>query len=350
MVQQTKTLAELATLVDGELLGDAETIIGDLNDLGQAVPGEITFLAKAKFIDKITETKASAIIIPHDVAEVDLPAIRVKNPYLAAAIIHNVFYKRVSPPTGVDPRAHVGSDCHISATAAIAPLAVLGHRVSVGDGVIVESGVVIGDDVEIGAEAVIEANAVVRDSCKVGKRVIIYSGAVIGSDGFGYATDEKGIHVKRPQVGNVILEDDVEVGANSCIDRATFGCTLVKSGTKIDNLVQIAHNVEIGQGCFIVSQVGIAGSSKLGNGVVLAGQVGVADHVEIGDRVMAAGQSGIHNNVNPGQMMGGSPAIAYKEWLRAAMAFSRIPKLLKDVRSLKKQVEDWTAMAEKKKE
>ena len=348
MVQKTKTLGELAALVDGELLGESKTEISNLNDLGQAVAGEITFLAKVKFVDRIAQTEASAIIVPLDVTDISLPAIRVKNPYLAAAIIHNVFYERVSPPPGVHPRAHVGSDCRISDTASIAPLVVLGHRVSVGHNVIIEAGVVIGDDVEIGDDTVIEANAVVRSACNIGKRVTIYSGAVIGSDGFGYATDDNGVHIKRPQVGNVILEDDVEIGANTCVDRATFGATLIKRGSKIDNLVMIGHNVEIGQGCFVVSQAGMAGSSKLGNGVILAGQSGVGDHVEVGDRVMAAGRSGINSNVEPGQVVAGFPAIAYKEWLRAATAFSRIPKLLKDMRSLSKQVRELTAVVEKR--
>lgn len=349
MVQKTKTLGELAALVDGELVGDSETIVSNLNDLGQAVSGEITFLSKAKFADKMAETNASAIIVPLDVADVTLPAIRVKNPYLAAAIIHNLFYERVSPSLGVHSRAHVGRDCRISETAAIAPFVVLGNRVSVGDGVVLEAGVVVGDNVEIGDKTVIEANAVVRAACKIGKRVTIYSGAVIGSDGFGYATDDNGVHIKRPHVGNVVLEDDVEIGANTCVDRATFGSTLIKRGSKIDNLVMIGHNVEIGKGCFVVSQVGMAGSSKLGNGVIMAGQSAVGDHVEVGDRVMVAGRSGINSNVKPGQVVAGFPAIAYKEWLRAATAFSRIPKLLKDMRSLRKQVSELAAVVEKKK-
>ncbi len=350
MVQKTKTLGELAALVDGELLGDSETIVSNFNDLEKAVPGEISFLSKAKFAKKIAGTRASAIIVPRDVSELSLPAIRVKNPYLAAAIIHNLFYERPAPPAGVSPHAHLGSECLIAPTASIAPRAVIGNRVKMGEEVIVEAGVVIGDDVEIGDNAVLEANAVVRSSCKVGKRVTVYSGAVIGSDGFGYATDEKGRHIKRPQVGNVILEDDVEVGANTCIDRATFGSTLIKRGTKIDNLVMIGHNVEIGQGCFLVSQSGMAGSSKLGNGVILAGQSGVADHVEVGDRVMAAGRSGINSNVKAGQVVAGFPAIAYKEWLKAATAFARIPKLLKDVRSLSKQVRELAAAVNNKRQ
>jgi len=340
MTQETRTLAELAALVEGELLGDPEVRIAAFNDVANASAGEITFIVRGKYADQLERIRASAVIVPHDIQEVALPAIRVKNPYLAAAIIHNLFYQRPLPPPGIDTHAVIGADCRIAASVSIAPLAVVGRRVSLGENVVIESGVVIGDDVIIGDETIIEANVVVRAGCRIGSRVILYSGAVIGSDGFGYATNSRGIHIKRPQVGNVVIEDDVEIGANTCIDRATFGSTLIRKGTKIDNLVQIGHNAEVGEGCLLVSQSGLAGSSKLGNGVVLAGQSGVGDHVEVGDGVMAAGRSGINSNVKPGSVVAGFPAIAYKEWLQAATAFSRIPQLLKDVRRLRKQVSE----------
>lgn len=340
MTQETRTLAELAALVEGELLGDPGVRISAFNDVANASAGDITFIARGKYSDQLARTGASAIIVPHDMQEVALPAIRVKNPYLAAAIIHNLFYQRPRPAPGIDGRAVIGADCRIAPSVSIAPLAMVGRGVTLGERVVIESGAVIGDDVIIGDETIVEANVVVRAGCRIGSRVIIYSGAVIGSDGFGYATNARGIHIKRPQVGNVVIEDDVEIGANTCIDRATFGSTLIRKGTKIDNLVQIGHNVEIGEGCLLVSQCGVAGSSRLGNGVVLAGQSGVGDHVEVGDGVMAAGRSGINSNVKPGAVVAGFPAIAYKEWLQAATAFSRIPQLVKDVRRLRKLVSE----------
>ncbi|RJX29375.1 MAG: UDP-3-O-(3-hydroxymyristoyl)glucosamine N-acyltransferase [Desulfurivibrio sp.] len=348
MTRETRTLAELAALVEGELLGDPQVRIWAFNDVANASAGEITFLAKAKYAGQLELTGAAAVIVPHDLAEVALPAIRVKNPYLAAAIIHNLFYQRPLPAPGIDGRAVIGADCRISSSASVAPLAVIGQRVSLGENVVIESGTVIGDDVSIGDGTIIEANVVVRAGCRIGSRVIVYSGAVIGSDGFGYATNARGVHIKRPQVGNVVIEDDVEVGANTCIDRATFGSTLIRKGSKIDNLVQIGHNVEIGEGCLLVSQCGVAGSSRLGNGVVLAGQSGVGDHVEIGDGVMAAGRSGINSNVKPGSVVAGFPAISYKEWLQAATAFARIPQLLKDVRRLRRQVSELAGDEENK--
>lgn len=340
MTLETRTLAELAALVEGELLGDPGVRISAFNDVANASAGDITFIVREKYAGQLERTRASAVIVPQDIQEVALPAIRVKNPYLAAAIIHNLFYKRPLPAPGIDKSAVIGADCRIASSVSIAPLAVVGRGVTLGEKVVIESGVVIGDDVIIGDGTILEANVVVRAGCRIGSRVILYSGAVIGSDGFGYATNSRGIHIKRPQVGNVVIEDDVEIGANTCIDRATFGSTVIGKGTKIDNLVQIGHNAKVGEGCLLVSQSGLAGSSRLGNGVVLAGQSAVGDHVDVGDGVMAAARSGINSNVKPGSVVAGFPAISYKEWLQAATAFSRIPQLLKDVRRLRRQVSE----------
>jgi UDP-3-O-[3-hydroxymyristoyl] glucosamine N-acyltransferase len=348
MERITKTLAELAALVDGELRGDPGLEISGFHDIARAGAGEISFITRAKYADQLDRTRASALIVPLDMAAASLPVIRVKNPQLAAAVIHNIFYRRPMPPPGIAAQAVIGADCRIPASVCIAPLAVLGSRVSLGEGVVIESGAIIGDDVMIGDGSIIEANAVVRHGCIIGRRVTLYSGAVIGSDGFGYATDSRGVHIKRPHVGNVVIEDDVEIGAGTCIDRATFGSTVIGKGTKIDNLVQVAHNVEIGEGCLIVSQSGIAGSVKIGRHVVLAGQCGVSDHVEIGDRVTAAGRCGISSNVKAGSVIAGFPAIAYKEWLPAAAAFHRLPELVKEVRRQRREMSRLTGEEENK--
>lgn len=342
MTKVTKSLAELASLVGGEVIGDPGVVVAGMNDYRSAGAGEITFITKAKLIGELAESSAAAVIVPPEVTEPPLPAIQVADPNLAAAIIHNQLYQRPLSPPGVHPRAAVGAACLLPDSVSVGPLAVLGDRVVLGEGVIIESGVVIGDDVEIGSHTIIEANAVVRSGCRIGSRVVIASGAVIGSDGFGYATDAAGNHIKRPQVGIVVIEDEVEIGANSCVDRATFGVTKIGRGSKIDNLVQIGHNVEMGESCIVVGQVGLGGSSRIGRHVVMGGQAGIGDHVEVGDRVMIAGRCGVNSNVGPGKVVAGFPAIDYKEWLQAATAFSRIPGLLKDVRRLARQVAELT--------
>ncbi|RUM42246.1 MAG: UDP-3-O-(3-hydroxymyristoyl)glucosamine N-acyltransferase, partial [Desulfocapsa sp.] len=199
-------------------------------------------------------------------------------------------------------------------------------------------GAVIGDDLQIGDDTVLEANVSIGHGCVIGEKVIIHSGAVVGSDGYGYATDSRGFHVKRPQVGIVQIDDDVEIGANACIDRAAYGITRVKSGCKIDNLVQIAHNVELGENCLIVSQTGISGSTTLGRNVVLGGQVGVTGHIILEDGVMVAAQSGVHNKQKAGTTVGGSPALPMKTYVRAAIQYGKLPQMGKELRKLKKEV------------
>jgi UDP-3-O-[3-hydroxymyristoyl] glucosamine N-acyltransferase len=205
---------------------------------------------------------------------------------------------------------------------------------------------VIGSDTTIGDDTVIHANVTVAERCTIGRRVILHHGAVIGSDGFGFATDNRGNHYRKPQVGTVRLDDDVEIGANACVDRAAFGTTWVKSGVKIDNLVMVGHNVVIGENAILVAQAGIAGSTTLGRNVVLGAKAGVAGHLHLGDRVMAAAKSGIHNNQPAGAVVGGTPAIEAKAWARAAAAFSRLPELVKESRRLRREVDRLSALLE----
>lgn len=338
MQEKIKKLAELAELVAGEINGDPETAINGLGDLATARAGEIAFIAKANQQQEISSTKASAVIVPLAVNEADRPIIRVKNPYLAAAIIHNFFLEKPFIAAGPAPNAHIGADCRIPAEVTISPMAVLGDRISLGRRVTIQPGVVLADDVEIGDDTLLHANVTVAKGCKIGSRVIIHSGTVIGSDGFGYGTDEQGRHTKRPHVGIVQIDDDVEIGANVCIDRGTFGRTWIRKGAKIDNLVQIAHNVEVGENSLIVSQVGIAGSTTLGGNVVLGGQVGVKGHIKLDDGVMVAAKSGVHNNQSKGSIIAGIPALPHQKWLRATIVFAKIPDLFKEVRKLGKKV------------
>jgi UDP-3-O-[3-hydroxymyristoyl] glucosamine N-acyltransferase len=338
MACEKKRLAELAALVQGELVGDPEVLIGGVADFDSAGEGEITFVADLKRGARIDECKASAIIVPASVTEISVPAIRVRDPYLAVARIHALFVAEPFVATGIDARAVVGRDCHIPAEVAISPLVFLGNRVRLGQRVILHPGVVVYDDAVIGDDVVLYANVTIGHHCQIGNRVIIHSGAVIGSDGFGYATDGNGHHLKRPQVGMVQIDDDVEIGANTCIDRATFGKTWIKRGTKIDNLVQLGHNVMIGEDALLVAQVGMAGSVTTGNNVVLGGQVGLAGHIHLGDRAMIAAKSGVHSNLEPGAIVAGIPAISHKTWLRASAAYAKLPEMVRELRELRRKV------------
>jgi UDP-3-O-[3-hydroxymyristoyl] glucosamine N-acyltransferase len=328
-------LSRLAEMVGGELQGDPELRIHGVNEVAAAGDGEITFIVKPTMADLANGSGASAIIIPRG-AQVTKPAIMVRNPYLAVTIIHNHFLRTPFTPAGIDPRAVVGTGCRIPEAVSIGPSAVLGQGVILGERVTIGPGTVIGDGVVIGDDCLFHANVTIYQHCRIGSRVIIHSGAVIGSDGFGYATDEQGRHLKRPHVGTVEIDDDVEIGANACVDRGTFGRTIVGRGSKIDNSVQLGHNVKIGEDCLLVAQVGIAGSTTLGRGVVLGGQAAVAGHVHLGDRVMVGAKSGVHNSQQAGSVVTGYPAITHKKWMQAVSVFQKLPELIKDVRTLQK--------------
>ena len=233
----------------------------------------------------------------------------------------------------------IGQNVVIGKDPSIHPNVVIADEVKIGDRVTIYPGAWIGKGTTIGDDAVIYSNVNIRENLQIGNRVIIHAGATIGSDGFGYVTDE-GIHRKIPQVGGVIIGDDVEIGANSTIDRATLGNTVIKRGTKIDNLVHVAHNVTIGEHCFLIAQVGIAGSCTLGNYVVLAGQVGLADHIRIGDRAMVSAQSGVIKDIEPGQVMGGYYAMPQREWLKVQALIPKLPELKKKVSDLESQVQE----------
>lgn len=332
------TLLEIAELVNGDIEGDGSLQISGVADLDHAAAGDISFVASLKNSKGVESSKASAFIVPSQFDNIGCPLIRVDDPYLAVAIVHNRFLEKPFIAEGIHPTAVIGSDCDINEEVTIGSYVSVGDRVSIGKGVCIHPGVVIEHDVYIDAGVQIKANCTVGYGCKLGKQVILHSGVVVGSDGFGYATNKFGQHVKRPQVGNVVIEDNVEIGANSCLDRATFGTTLIKQGAKIDNLVQIAHNVVIGENSIVVSQAGIAGSSSLGRNVVIGGQVGISGHIHIGDQTMVGSKSGVHNHIPEKTIVSGYPAIGHKLWLRTSAIIAKLPDLVKDVRKLKKDV------------
>ncbi len=332
-------LEDLAKLVDGEVVGNKDMIVRGFGPLDTAGADELSFLASAAKKDSINKTSAAALIVPQEIEALsEKNLIRVKNPYLAAAIIQNHMLQQPFEGSGIHPAAIVGSGCVIPEELSIAPNAVIGNNVVLGKRVCIESCAVIGDNVTIGDDSLIKANVSIGKECIVGARVIIHSGTVIGSDGYGYAADAQGNHIKRPQTGTVRIGDDVEIGANCCVDRATFGVTEIGSGTKIDNLVQVAHNVVVGENCLLVAQVGIAGSTTMGRNVVFGGNAGAAGHQHIGDGTMVAGKSAVHGDQPAGSRLAGTPAIPARTWFKAASLFGRLPEIVRDMRRMKKEL------------
>ncbi len=340
------TLKELADLVGGTVSGDDQLSITSLNSLELATAGELTFINSVKLASQLAATNASACIVPARLDEVTLPVIKVENPDLAAALIHNFLLAEPFTATGIHPRAVIGQDCRISVQVSISPLVCIGDRVEIGARVTLHPGVVIGDDAIIGDDCTLHANAVLACGCTLGRNVVLYHGAVIGSDGFGFATDpQTGTHVGKPQVGTVRIDDNVQIGANSCVDRAAFGTTHVKAGARIDNLVMVGHNCVIGENSILVGQVGLAGSTTLGRNVVLGARAGVAGHLHLDDGVMVAAMGGVHNNQKKGAVIGGIPAIDVRKWGRAAAAYNRLPDMVKELRRLRREIDKLTAQA-----
>ncbi len=341
-------LSELAALVNGTVSGDEQIAVTTMNSLDLAKAGELTFIKKLNLGDKLAESRASACLVPANFAdrgEIKIPLIRVDNVDLAEAVLHNHLLAEDFQATGIHERAVIGQDCVISDQVSIGALVSIGDRVRIGKRVKIEPGAVVGDDVWIGDDCVLHANAVVAFGCALGDRVVLHHGAIIGSDGFGLATDPAtGAHVNKPQVGTVRIDDDVQIGATSCVDRAAFGTTHVKSGVRIDNQVMIGHNCVIGENSILVGQSGVAGSSTLGRNVVLAARAAVGGHIHLEDGVMVAALAGVHNDQKKGAVVGGMPAFDVKKWGRAAASFSRLPDIVKEVRRLRKELDRLTAL------
>jgi len=333
------TLDELARLVGGKVSGDGKTVIRAVNGIKEAGPGDITFLANAKYAPLLASTKASAVIVAEG-SSAPLPALAVRNPDLAfGRVAEHLNGGSPRPAPGVHPSAVVAPGAALGKNVTIGPGCVVEDEVSIGDNGILHAQVYVGRGTTIGTDALIYPQVVIREKSRLGARVILHSGTVIGSDGFGYATD-RGVHHKIPQVGIVVIEDDVELGANVTVDRARFGRTVIGKGTKIDNLVQIGHNVVLGQGCLLVSQAGIAGSTRLGNYVVMAGQSGLIGHLDIGDGAIITAQSGLTKDVPAGGVMSGSPASERRTHLKELAALSKLPEALQEIRKLRQEIEE----------
>jgi UDP-3-O-[3-hydroxymyristoyl] glucosamine N-acyltransferase len=333
----TVRLKEVAAFVNGQIHGGTDASIAGVSSLADAGPEDLAYIAADRFIKAAQASKATAFVVSRPLSEVNRPQIVVANPAYAFACIAQQFFTKPYQPRGIAPEVFRGTGVTIGADPSIWPFVTLGDGVRIGARATLYPGVFVGEGSVVGDDVILYPNVTVREGCTLGNRVIVHSGSVIGSDGFGYVQHE-GRHQKIPQLGTVVIEDDVELGANVTVDRATFGRTLIKRGTKVDNLVQIAHNVTIGEHSILVAQVGIAGSTTLGHHVMVGGQAGLADHLEIGDQVMIAARSGVNRNVTGGQIVSGAPVMPHETAIKAHAVIPRLPELRQQVRALEHRV------------
>lgn len=331
-------LGEIAEFLNGTLVGNGDVVIHAVKGIDDAGEGDLTFIANPLYQEKLAATKASAVLISPQTENRDKNLIVVDDPYAALARVLNLFYPEERDAVKISKDAFIAEGAEIAGDVTIYPGVYIGRGVRIGKRVILYPGVFVGNDVVIGEDSIFYPNVSVYRRCIIGKRVILHAGVVVGSDGFGFANPGKE-NLKIPQVGIVQIDDDVEVGANVAIDRGTLEKTWIKRGVKIDNLVQIAHNVVIGENSIIVAQVGISGSTKLGRSVILGGQAGLVGHIEVGDSVMVGAQSGIHEDIPPNQMVSGTPHMPHRAWLRVQACLPGLPEMRKTIKSLLKRVE-----------
>lgn len=334
-----KTLAEIAELVGGEVVGDNDVEIYGVNGIQDAQEGELTFLGDEKFAPFVHKTQASAVIVSRDSAVSGKSIIRTDNPSVAFTQVVSIFYGETVHFKGVHAKAFIDETVVLGKEVAIGPGVVIEAGTRIGDHAVIYAGTFIGADVVIGCHGVIYPQVTIREKTVIGDRVIIHSGAVVGSDGFGYEQIE-GQHKKIPQVGYVCIEDDVEIGANVTIDRARLSRTLIGRGTKIDNLVQIAHNVQIGENCLLISQVGVSGSSVIERGAILAGQVGVAGHITIGEGAIVAAQGGVTKSVPAHTKVSGYPAKPHEKARKVNACVQRLPHYVAKIQALEKRIQE----------
>jgi len=334
-------LVEIAKALNCELQGDGNLPIRGVATIDQAQAGELTFLTNRKYQKSLQTTKASAIIVSKEFPGVKLSSLRSSNPYLTFAQSIDLFYRPPLPPPGIHPTAVISSNVVLGKNPSVGPFVFVDQEVTIGDNAILYPHVVIYSGVVIGNHFVAHSHVSIRENCLIGNQVTLQNGVVIGADGYGFAKRDDGSYAKISQAGRVVLEDEVEVQANSTVDRAAVGETRIRRGAKIDNLVQVGHGSTVGLNTLLCSQVGLAGSTEVGNNVILAGQVGVAGHCRIGDGVIATAQSGIPSGVEPGKIVSGYPSIENRRWLKCAALFSKLPEIHKSLRQLHHKVEEY---------
>lgn len=336
-------LKEIAEKLDCSLEGDGELEITGANGLERAGPGELTFLANRAYKPLLKTTRAGAVLLAKDLVSPDrptpLPTLRCEDPYLAFAKALEFFYQPPRPAPGIHPTAVIASSAQVGPNASIGSYVVIEDDAVIGADAVLHSHVVIYRGATIGDEFTAHSHSVVREFCRIGNRVILQNGVVIGSDGYGFARQADGSHYKMAQSGIAVIEDDVEVQALSCVDRATVGETRIRRGAKIDNFVQVGHACDVGENTLLCAQTGLAGSTRLGRNVLLAGQCGMAGHMQVGDNVILTAKSAAHGDIPANARLSGIPAFDSKQWLRAVSAFKNLPELQKTVRELQAAVE-----------
>ena len=335
-------LSELADRLACRLEGDGGIEILRVAGIQDAGPGDVTFVANPKYEKLLASTQASAVILHDDATSGAAAALRTREPYLAFARAVAIFAPHWRPAPGVHALTSIAEDARLGDHLSVGPFVSIGEGASIGDGTVIFPNVTIGARARVGTGCVIHSNVSIRDGVEIGSRVVLQNGVVLGSDGYGFVRRGDGTHEKIPQFAPVIIEDDVEVGANTTIDRPAVGETRIRQGTKIDNLVQIAHGVSVGRNVLMAAQVGVAGSTEIGDDVVFAGQVGVAGHLTIGRGVVALAQTGIPNSIDAGAMVAGYPAMDSRDWRRAAAVYRRLPDLKRRIEELERQIAELT--------
>ena len=333
---------QIAEYIQGTIVGDENATVNTFAKIEEGIPGAISFLSNPKYTHYIYDTQSSIVLVNKDFTpekEVKATLIKVDNAYESLAKLLNLYEMSKPKKTGIDPLAYIAPTAKIGENTYIGPFACIGDYAEVGDNTSLHPHATVGSGAKVGNDCILYPHATVYHDCRIGNGCILHAGSVVGADGFGFAPSPEG-YEKIPQIGIVILEDNVEIGANTCIDRATMGATVIHKGVKLDNLIQIAHNVEVGSNTVMASQVGIAGSTKVGEWCMFGGQVGLAGHIKVGDKVNCGAQSGIANNTKSGSTIMGSPAFEVKGFMKSSAAFKKLPEIYLELNAMKKELEE----------
>ena len=333
---------QIAEFIQGTIVGDENATVHTFAKIEEGMPGAISFLSNPKYTHYIYDTRSSIVLVNKDFEpekEIKATLIKVDNAYESLAKLLNLYEMSKPKKTGIDPLAYIAPTAKIGENVYIAPFACVGDNAEIGNNTSLHPHATVGSGAKVGSNCILYPHATVYHDCRVGNNCILHAGSVIGADGFGFAPSPEG-YEKIPQIGITILEDNVEIGANTCIDRATMGATIIRKGVKLDNLIQIAHNVEVGSHTVMASQVGIAGSTKVGEWCMFGGQVGVAGHITVGNKVNMGAQSGVHSSIKDGEALIGTPPMPLKSYFKSSAVFRKLPDMYLELNSLKKEVEE----------
>ena len=333
---------QIAEFIQGTIVGDENATVHTFAKIEEGIPGAISFLSNPKYTPYIYETQSSVVLVNNDFIpekEIKATLIKVNNAYESLAKLLNLYEMSKPKKTGIDPLAYIAPTAKIGENVYIAPFACVGDNAEIGNNTSLHPHATVGSGAKVGNNCILYPHATIYHDCRVGNNCILHAGSVVGADGFGFAPSPEG-YEKIPQIGITILEDNVEIGANTCIDRATMGATIIRKGVKLDNLIQIAHNVEIGSHTVMASQVGVAGSTKVGEWCMFGGQVGVAGHITVGNRVNMGAQSGVNGSVKDGKALIGTPPIEFKNYFKSSAVFKKLPDMYLELASLKKELEE----------